>query len=95
MVENLRRALAISKCLEDHKDYGAIFKIRILYKSGNSHETWMETFRYKEDGNSVSYEWKTAVGAIKPIQVNPDHVEAVYVVDIAAYNKKTGDIYYP
>jgi hypothetical protein len=58
-------------------------KIRILYKSGNSHEFWVYSYRIKrENGGSVHHAWE-ACDELRnsPIMLGVDEVEAVWQVD--------------
>ena len=49
------------------------FKMRILYKSGNSQEFWCTKFTY----NDGTYNWKHS-GDVNPIILGADSIEAVY-----------------
>lgn len=56
------------------------FKIRILYKSGNSHEFWCTTFKRENTGSGVTYSWQTVTQTNAPILIGVDEIEAVYQV---------------
>ena len=51
-------------------------KIRVLYKSGNSHEFWVTEFKI---ANGV-YTWKASVAGKDAIWLGADCIEAVYQV---------------
>ena len=52
------------------------FKIRILYKSGNSQEFWCSSFTYMNG----TYTWESCDANYRPIVFGADDVEAVYQV---------------
>ncbi len=52
------------------------FKIRILYKSGNSHEFWVTTFDIKNG----KWTWSSVTQTNNPLIIGVDDVEAVYQV---------------
>lgn len=53
-----------------------IFTIRIVYKSGYTHDFEVTSFSIK--GNS--YEWTHVDDNNKPIQLGPDEIAAVYQI---------------
>jgi hypothetical protein len=53
-------------------------KIRILYKSGNSHEVWVTRFVI-ENG---TWSWTSADSNLRPIFLGVDEIEAVFQVDV-------------
>jgi hypothetical protein len=55
------------------------FKMRILYKSGNSHSQWYTKFNTNQDLTSA--EWLTADQNIKPVVMGISEVEAIYQED--------------
>lgn len=55
------------------------FKIRFLYKSGNSHSQWFTSFTTVQDLTRA--EWTTAHPNIKPIVMGLDDLEAVWQED--------------
>jgi len=54
-------------------------KIRILYKSGNSHSQWYTKFSTLQDLTEAS--WTTAEQNIKPLVMNIERIEAIYQED--------------
>ena len=55
-----------------------IFKIKILYKSGATHEIWVEAFKVK-DG---VYSWKEVDPKNQIIVIGVDEIAAVFQVGI-------------
>ena len=55
------------------------FKIRILYKSGNSHSQWYVKFSTNQEISEAA--WQTVDQNIKPIVMKVDNVEAIYQED--------------
>lgn len=53
------------------------FKVRILYKSGNSHEFWATEFNFSKAEAS----WKQANPAKRPVMLGVDNIEAVWQVE--------------
>jgi hypothetical protein len=56
--------------------------MRILYKSGNSHEQWFTKFRINTriDGGK-EYSWETLDQNIHPLVMGVDEIEACWQVD--------------
>ncbi len=52
------------------------FKVRILYKSGNSHEFWTTHFSVKNG----DWKWNAVTQTNNPILLGVDEIEAVYQV---------------
>ena len=52
------------------------FKVRVLYKSGNSHEFWCTKFKV----HNGQWEWVTVTQSNTPILLGVDDIEAVYQV---------------
>ena len=50
------------------------FRIRILYKSGNSHEFWCTKFNI----SNGTWEWHAVTQSNYPIQLGVDEIEAVW-----------------
>ena len=55
------------------------FKIRIMYKNGNSHSQWFVKFNTNTDLSKAT--WETHEFNIKPIVMNIEAVEAVWQED--------------
>ena len=51
------------------------FKIRVLYKSGNSHEFWATQFNISKAGE---WTWAAVTQTNNPIKLGVDDVEAVW-----------------
>jgi len=54
-------------------------KIRVLYKSGNSHSQWFVKFVTQQDLSQA--EWLQAEQNIRPIKLGIDNVEAIWQED--------------
>lgn len=52
-------------------------RIKVLYKSGNSHEAWFTTFT--KDRNTWS--WETVTQSNSPVIMGVDDIEAVWQVN--------------
>lgn len=52
-------------------------KVRILYKSGNSHECWMIYFMLKDN----KYSWETYGSNIRPIDIGVGEIEAIWRIE--------------
>lgn len=50
------------------------FRVRILYKSGNSHEFWCTEF----NKNGHQWSWHSVTQGNQPILIGVDDIEAVY-----------------
>lgn len=60
------------------------YLVRILYKSGNSQDTWFSSFNItrKKDGTIVGTDWKEYEAATCPISVGAtEDIEAVYQLE--------------
>ena len=55
------------------EDYSK-FKIKVLYKSGNSQEFWV--YGFSVDG--ASYTWTSCDDNNKPLIIGVDNIEAIY-----------------
>jgi len=53
------------------------FKIRVLYKSGNSHCFWCSKFNYTTEG----VEYQAVSSSDRPLTIGFDNIEAIYQVD--------------
>ena len=58
------------------KDDYTKFKIKILYKSGNSHEFWVYSFEINNNGVS----WDHCDDYNRPIKLGLDNIEAIFQV---------------
>jgi hypothetical protein len=59
------------------------FKVRILYKSGNSHEVWMTKLNYNKSGIETKITWEAAYRSHGPVLFAPnlnDDIEAIWQV---------------
>lgn len=52
-------------------------KVRVLYKSGNSHECWMIYFKESDD----RYSWETYGSNIRPINIGANEIEAIWRIE--------------
>lgn len=72
------------------------FKVRILYKSGNSHEFWVTEFNLSKAQAS----WKSAHPVKRPLLLGLEEVEAVWQVDarvnvFTAFSQKCSELFGP
>ena len=56
-----------------------IFKVRIVYKSGYTHDFWVKNFKYKEDHG---YEWESVSIQNRPLRIGADEIAAVYQIGV-------------
>lgn len=54
------------------------FKIRVVYKSGYTHDFWVSEFEY---ANGNTYTWSTVDSANRPIDFGATEVAAVWQID--------------
>lgn len=57
------------------------FKMRIVYKSGYTHDFWCTKFKIDRGmGGSVSYSWHGELPSNRPLQFGADDVAAVWQI---------------
>lgn len=58
------------------------FLIKVLYKSGNSHEFWCRRFSYERQASGVaSFEWEPVSREHRPVLFGADDVEATWQIE--------------
>ncbi len=54
------------------------FKVRIVYKSGYTHDFWVTEFSVKRNFGSTEYEWVAV--AQGPVQIGVDEIAATWTI---------------
>lgn len=65
-----------------HKENKFIYKIRVVYKSGYTHE--FKAYSFSSTG--VGWEWESVEDFNRPIYLGMDNAESVWCVGKEAYN---------
>lgn len=56
------------------------FKVRVVYKSGYTHDFWATEFTVNAGGRNGAYTWTHVEENNKPLLLGADDISAVYVV---------------